>query len=241
MKMQSSVVLLVLVAAASVECHKFRFGNCKNYAPVSNFEPGRMNGTWYVIRKVATTSTCMSVIYNNTQDYLEMREIRTPTSVTPFNIILTNIGKLTTKGNNPAVMNLKWENVVSNVLKTTYTVVDTDYDNYAIDAECQSLFFARRESATILSRTPTMSDAQIEELLQKLVAQGFDRSSLSAVDQSNCFEPQQVDYNIVVDEDGVRAGLRDEDDVSIVDITNEQELAEYINKTENEVQQQNGN
>ncbi|XP_047496988.1 apolipoprotein D-like [Penaeus chinensis] len=235
MKMQSSVVFLVLVAAASVECHKFRFGNCKNYSPVANFESGRMNGTWYVIKKVATTSTCMSVIYNNTNSYLEMREIRTPTSITPFNIILTNIGKLTQKGSNSAVMNLKWENVVSNVLKTTYTVVDTDYDSYAIDAECQSLFFARRESATILSRTPTMSDELLEELEQKLVNEGFVKSSLNTVDQTNCFDPQQVDYNIVVDEDGVRAGLRDEDDNSIVDIRNEQELSEYINKTENEL------
>lgn len=72
-----------------------------------------MNGTWYVIKKVATTSTCMSVIYNNTANYMEMREIRTPASITPFNIILTNIGKLTQKGNNPAVMNLKWESKCS--------------------------------------------------------------------------------------------------------------------------------
>ncbi|XP_027230074.1 apolipoprotein D [Penaeus vannamei] len=230
MKMQSSVVFLVLVAAASIEGHKFKFGNCKDYSPVANFQPGKMNGTWYVIKKVATTSTCMSVIYNNTANYMEMREIRTPASITPFNIILTNIGKLTQKGNNPAVMNLKWENVISNVLKTTYTVVDTDYTSYAIDAECQSLYFARRESATILSRTPTMDPELVKELEKKLVNEGIDTKSLNPIDQSNCFEPQEVDYNIVVDEDGVRAGLKDEDDVSIVDIRNEEQLAEYINK-----------
>merc|ERR1719402_336024 len=98
----------------------------------------------------------MSVVYNNTADYLELQEIRTPLTATPLNIIVTNVGKLTQKGSNPAIRNLKWENVFSRFLKTTYTVVDTDYDTYAIDAECQSLFFARRVSATILSRTKTM-------------------------------------------------------------------------------------
>merc|ERR1712168_1395927 len=179
---------------------------------MKDLDANRMAGTWYVIKKVATTSTCMSAVY----------------TATPLKIVLTNVGELSVAGSEPSVMRLKWDNFASNALRTTYTIVDTDYDNYAIDAECQSLYVARRVSATILSRTKTLDPAVLQEAEQRLVAEGFELSSLSTVDHSNCFEPSEVDYSLIYDKDGVRAGLQDDDGNSLVEIQSEADAQAYL-------------
>lgn len=51
---------------------------------------------------------------------------------------------------------------------STYLVVDTDYENYAVDIECQQFAqIINRRSATILSRTREMDPAKLDEVSTK--------------------------------------------------------------------------
>lgn len=50
------------------------------------------------------------------------------------------------------------------IVSTSYTIVDTDYDTYAVDVECQSWWVVRRVSATILARNKTLPADLIQEV-----------------------------------------------------------------------------
>lgn len=54
--------------------------------------------------------------------------------------------------------------------KADYTVLDTDYDTYAVVYECQKVAsFLHRKSTAILSRKPTLS----QEIISKVRVKGF--------------------------------------------------------------------
>lgn len=73
----------------------------------------------------------------------------------------------------------------------------TDYDTYAGIFTCQKLAFAHRQSATILSRTRTLDQSQVDKIRQRLSVYGVDPYDLSIVSQSGCPTGNNtVDINI---------------------------------------------
>lgn len=73
----------------------------------------------------------------------------------------------------------------------------TDYDTYAGIFTCQKLAFAHRQSATILSRTRSLDQVQVDKIRQRLAQYGVDPFDLSIISQSGC--PQgnnSLDINI---------------------------------------------
>ena len=71
-----------------------------------------------------------------------------------------------------------------------YWVVDTDYDNYSLVWSCADYKVASLEFAWILSRKPTLDDAIVTELKEKLASFDIDISSFVVTDQTNCPQPQ---------------------------------------------------
>jgi len=73
----------------------------------------------------------------------------------------------------------------------------TDYDTYAGIFTCQKLAFAHRQSATILSRTRTLDNTQIDNIRRRLAQYGVDPFDLSIISQSDCpIGNNTVDINI---------------------------------------------
>lgn len=73
----------------------------------------------------------------------------------------------------------------------------TDYDTYAGIFTCQKLAFAHRQSATILSRTRTLDQPQVDKIRQRLSQFGVDPFDLSIISQSGCPNGNNtVDINI---------------------------------------------
>lgn len=62
----------------------------------------------------------------------------------------------------------------------------TDYDTYAGIFTCQKLAFAHRQSATILSRTRTLDQIEVDKIRQRLGQYGVDPFELSIISQTGC-------------------------------------------------------
>ncbi|XP_069193385.1 apolipoprotein D-like [Procambarus clarkii] len=228
-------VLAALVATGAA--HQMMWGSCSTnpFTPFPDFNPQRFNGSWYVIKKLVTSSRCMITTFDLQENStsFKVQELRTPiiVDVTPYKATVTNEGTLKMDRTTPAKMKLDWSgNILDEVINTVYTVVDTDYDTYAVDLECQSWGIFKRVSATILSRTKELPADKIKELESDLTKYKIDLSRLNTIDQGNCFDPSQVDYNFKIDHNGLSMmGLLG--DENLEDIKTLEEAKEYLNIT----------
>uniref|UniRef100_A0A0P4WIU5 Lipocalin/cytosolic fatty-acid binding domain-containing protein n=1 Tax=Scylla olivacea TaxID=85551 RepID=A0A0P4WIU5_SCYOL len=97
-------------------------------------------------------------------------------------------------------------------MKSDYRVIDTDYDNYAIDYECHQVAFIKRRSATILSRQKELDPELIDQLKETLITK-FDvpGERLNTIDQSTCIDTEANDFNVVIDEKGLSSAYQEMD------------------------------
>ncbi|XP_064117847.1 apolipoprotein D-like [Macrobrachium nipponense] len=209
MKLLLAVVVLGAVLQGG-SAHVFKMGSCKPFTPMQNFNPQKFNGTWYVIKKLATSSPCMRMtIITSPSDAITVEETRTPSvsQMLPVDTSVKIIGELTVDPSNKASMKLKWKgNFMNSLYNTNLAILDTDYTSYALDIECQSLkgfSFIRRDSATIYSRNTTLSQAVIDKLEAMLVPYDIDVKRMSPIEQSNCKQPGDNDYNFVLSDKGI--------------------------------------
>ncbi|XP_066975823.1 apolipoprotein D-like [Macrobrachium rosenbergii] len=218
-------LLLAAVILGSVytggSAHQLKWGNCKRFDSIMpNFDPEKFNGTWYVIKKLVTTSPCMMAKFDKKEgNVLTIQEIRTPalTQMGPLDMTVTNVGKLKMGSPEKANMKLEWDgNFMNMFFDTFYAILDTDYVNYALDIECQSMTIFHRLSATIYGRTPTLPQETMKMLEERLRDRGINLNRMSPIDHSKCVPYQNNDYNIKIDEHGL----------SLTDLMNDQEIQE---------------
>ncbi|XP_068200673.1 apolipoprotein D-like [Palaemon carinicauda] len=187
--------------------HQLKWGSCKKTDPMPNFDPEKFSGKWYVIKKLVTTSPCMMAKFGlESEHVLTIQELRTPSlsQMGPLDMTVTNIGQLTMDPRNKASMRLEWDgNFMNSFIDTFYTILDTDYLNYALDIECQSMTVFHRLSATIYSRTASLPDAKIKMLENQLAMYSVDLDRMSPIDHNNCLPLENNDFNIKMDENGL--------------------------------------
>jgi len=220
----------------STAAHQFKFGSCKTPKPVANFDPVKFNGTWFVHKKIATTSSCLAVVFNwdDEKNEFEVQEMRVPAvgSALPVDLTITNVGRLTPVSTNSGTMKLVWEGVVANLLPYKYTVGATDYDNYALDVECQNLMsIAKRVSGSVMTRSQTSpTAAEMKEYETKLGAMpDVSLSKLKSIDQGNCASLDDANYKIKYDKNGVSLMSQSGND-EVVDLSTKDEVKEYVDK-----------
>ncbi|XP_066975408.1 apolipoprotein D-like [Macrobrachium rosenbergii] len=209
MKLLLAVVVLGTILLGG-SAHVFRMGSCKKFTAVQNFDPQKFNGTWYVIKKLATSSPCMRMtVITSPSNELTVEETRTPSvsQMLPVDTSVKIIGELTMDPNDKGNMKLKWKgNFMNSLYSTNFAILDTNYTTYALDIECQSVkgfSFIRRDSATIYSRTPTLAQDVIDMLEAQLVQYDIDVKRMSPIEQGNCKNPGDNDYNFVLSDKGV--------------------------------------
>ena len=71
-------------------------------------------------------------------------------------------------------------------VRAPYWIVDTDYDNYSLVWSCTDIVVLNFDFAWILSRKPTLDDATVEKLKQKLASFGVKTDGFMNTDQTNC-------------------------------------------------------
>ncbi|XP_066975813.1 apolipoprotein D-like [Macrobrachium rosenbergii] len=240
MKLLVAAVVLGLVFGEAA-AHQLKMGSCKKMTPMANFDPKKLVGDWYVIKKMATDSSCMLARFGIESDsVLTVQELRTPslTKMIPLEITVTNVGKLTMDPTQKASMRLKWDgNFLKDIVTTSYAILDTDYTTYALDMECQSFTIFHRLSATIYGRNATIPSETMKMLETKLQQLNVDLTRMSAIDQKNCVPLESNDYNIKIDEKGLSLlGLLQNDEIQKLE--NLDQVKEYA---ENNVQNKTGN
>ncbi|XP_063872939.1 apolipoprotein D-like [Scylla paramamosain] len=208
-------VVVVGVLASTTTAHVMGLGSCRKFDGMKDFDPARFTGTWYVLNKLGTRSDCLSVTYNLTEDGqgFRVKEVRRPpySDIIPLDLVVTNVGSLKSRGAASEFI-ATWENSFLPDMKSDYRVIDTDYDNYAIDYECHQVAFIKRRSATILSRQKELNPELIEQLKETLITK-FDvpGERLNTIDQSTCIDTEANDFNVVIDEKGLSSAYQEMD------------------------------
>nr|WJZ69071.1 apolipoprotein D-like protein 9 [Nilaparvata lugens] len=184
------------------DAHSYHLGSCPVVEPMNNFKMDRLLGKWYVIQKTSTGSRCLTYNFTETSEPHQYKVEQ----VSEHPVL--GLASVDNKYHYTGVINVPHKDVPAKMVvqfplsvagTASYTVFDTDYDSYAGIFTCQKLAFANRQSATLLSRTKTMSANQLEQLRSKLSHFGVDPFELSIIDQAKCEAPDAV--NISIDDD----------------------------------------
>ncbi|KAK3862433.1 hypothetical protein Pcinc_031709 [Petrolisthes cinctipes] len=243
--MAATCVLLLFLTLFIIPAtaHQFKFGSCRDPTPITDFNYERFNGTWYVHRKLSTSSECLAVKFEweSENGKYSVQETRLPllSSATPLDVFVTNVGNLRPLVDGSSAMTLVWEGMLGNLLPYKFTVVETDYDTYALDVECQSLAgFSKRVSATILTRSQTPpTEEQMNEYLAKVATQpDIDMTRLSAIQQVGCASADSATYNVRLDDQGISLmSLSGNEEVkNITTLTQAEEYAKKVQEKEEE-------
>merc|ERR1712014_109091 len=206
--------LLLSAVLVSVQAHEYFPGQCPNFTPMAGFEWSRFaTGVWFVTRKFATKSSCL------TYEFKYTGKLYAPQESTPAKMIVRF----------PL-------NVVGS---SNYIVLDTDYDNYAMVCTCQDmdLFFtyAHRRSCSILQRSSTEDTDTTDRMSQLLDGEIEDAShDFDKIKQEGCEYEKEKVLNIDVDK---ILGLKGDSEVR--DVVNEaaSEL-EFDRKTIEEIREE---
>lgn len=160
----------------------------------------RFLGLWYVIQKTSTGSKCIT--YNYTRGEEPGEYVITQDSdhlilgLTPLKHEYHYTGQLTVpEPSTPGRMEVRFPLNVAG--SASHVIFLTDYDTYAGIFTCQKLGFAHRQSATILSRTRTLDQFEVDKIRQRLSLSGVDPYDLSIISQSGCPQGNNtLDINI---------------------------------------------
>merc|ERR1712234_57811 len=186
--------LLVAVVTVSTRGHEYFPGQCPNFTPMSGFDWDKFStGLWYVTQKFATKSSCLT--YQFKTDDLGFKSIEQVRQL-PYServgldheYIYT--GKLyAPQESSPARMIVRFPlNVVGS---SSYIVLDTDYDSYAMVCTCQDmdLFFtyAHRLSCSIMQRR-SEEDSAITNRMRELLNSQVENAShdFDKIKQEGC-------------------------------------------------------
>jgi len=201
------IVTLSLLHTIIVSGHEYFPGQCPSFTPMSGFSWSQFStGTWYVTQKFATQSTCLT--YEFKTDNLGFKSVEQVrqlpyTDRVPLEHEYVYTGKLyAPQESSPASMIVRFPlNVVGS---SSYIVLDTDYDNYAMVCTCQDmdLFFtyAHRLSCSILQRRPE-EDPAITNKMRELLDNQVENAShdFDKIKHEGCDYNKEKVLNIDVD------------------------------------------
>ncbi|KAI4454552.1 apolipoprotein d [Holotrichia oblita] len=149
-----------------------------------NFFNLQMLGIWYVIRKTATTSTCLVYNFTATAEPNKYHLQQNSHLIIPGKFNYHYSGELTVPDPAvPANMRVKFS---LNLASASYIVIMTDYYNYAAIFTCQSIAFGNRKSVSILSRKRTLDNVILEGIQNKLKSFSLNPKELSIISQEDC-------------------------------------------------------
>ncbi|XP_019876691.2 apolipoprotein D [Aethina tumida] len=200
--------LLLFLAFHAGDFHSYHVGGCPNIEPQRDFDMNKMLGIWYVIQKTSTASSCILYNFTRTDEpgvyQVEETSQHFLLSLTPLKHGYHYRGTLKVLDESiPARMSVKFPLSVAG--SSSFTVFSTDYDTYAGIYSCQSLTFANRQSATILSRTKTLDKMYLDKLRSKLSQSSIDPFDLSIIKQKDCPRNQTEGYNFNINEETISA------------------------------------
>ncbi|XP_018017076.1 apolipoprotein D [Hyalella azteca] len=193
------VLLLTLGSAAG---HKLGIGPCPDVPSMKSFDVNQFFGKWFINEVYANINTCMTLTFAaipNSTTEIKATQGRQLPALDAVNVkhTTTYVGTIITGPQEaPAKMTIKWPLSGAILGRMAYTVIDTDYKNYALTYECRSFLFGRYYSATILTRETLLDPTVMEEVKKKAAEAGLDTSLFKVVSQKTCTAPGEgIDFS----------------------------------------------
>ncbi|XP_050735599.1 apolipoprotein D-like isoform X1 [Eriocheir sinensis] len=214
MKVVAVTVVVVTLVATAVG-HDWGWGNCPSAKAFSSLDVDKFLGLWYVIQQTDTTSSCLTMNYTRVSP-TQLRAAKSRQLLVLDSLSIEHTNSYTAKldipdFDNAGAMRVKWPLNLAG--KADYTVLDTDYDTYAVVYECQKVAsFLHRKSTAILSRTPTLSQDIISKERQLISSKGIPTNDLDSIDHGVCVRREDAGFNINIDEDTIKKMLKDASD-----------------------------
>jgi len=182
-----SVGLLLVAWLSCAHCHTYYLGSCPTVEPMAGFDMDKFLGRWYVVQKFSTASTCWTYDFIKENGTLKIVQSRDHVlfDTVGFDNNYRYTGTLDIPDNNrQAFMRVRFPMSIAG--KADYIAFATDYENYGAIFSCQSVLFGHRRSASILSRTKTLSQMYINKVRSKLESFGVDSHDFSIISQNDC-------------------------------------------------------
>ncbi|KAI5755179.1 hypothetical protein M8J77_014736 [Diaphorina citri] len=200
----TTVCILLLGVAALTQAQVPGFGGCPDFVAMPDFDMSRFLGTWYETERYVNIfeagSRCVKTNYTKAVDgrFLVASEIMN--RFTGVKRVLEGEIKLIVKGTK-SELNVRYPNLPI-PYDTQYTVLDTNYDEYAVVWSCSSLGIVNTQNAWILTREKLPSGTALQKAYGVLDKYKLSRYFFSKTDQNDCYIAEAANENNAVDSDG---------------------------------------
>uniref|UniRef100_A0A8D8PMK5 Apolipoprotein D n=1 Tax=Cacopsylla melanoneura TaxID=428564 RepID=A0A8D8PMK5_9HEMI len=198
----STICLMLLGAVALTQAQVPGFGGCPDFVAMPDFDMTKFLGTWYETERYVNIfeagSRCVKTNYTKAVDgrFLVASEIMN--RFTGVKRVLEGEIKLIVKGTK-SELNVRYPNLPI-PYDTQYTVLDTNYDEYAVVWACSSLGIVNTQNAWILTREKLPSGTSLQKAYGVLDKYKLSRYFFSKTDQNDCHIAEAAnDANNAVD------------------------------------------
>jgi len=188
-----AVMFALLALSQSALGHTLAFRRCPSVRGVQDFDVEKFAGKWFVIEVYSVVNSCITLEYEPQEEgKVKISQGRQLTAVDALGVDHTTnyVGRATYGSATPSQMVIEWPSL-GFLGEMSHVVVATS-GNYssALTFECQDVVgLLSRVSAAILSRTPTLDTATLEQYKQAAKDAGIPSTgNFKAVDQQQCLQ-----------------------------------------------------
>jgi len=200
--MMYHILLVALFFLQATESHKMGFGTCPTPKGKDGFDFKSFTGAWYVVHKVKTSVSClMDAFYIESSGqfmYNEQSLTKNPEAVLKLEADI-NVAS----GGGDGQYTIVYSRFVPDA---SLTILDTDYENWAVIYKCQQWPLVNRKSGSIMVRNLNFDNADtLERAFTILEAASIERADLRTINHQDCVDPK--DANFVFNVDGIKVGI----------------------------------
>jgi apolipoprotein D and lipocalin family protein len=181
------LALLVCALVGTCAANTYRMGGCPRVSVMKNIDFEKFLGDWYVIQRFNPMATCTKLtIEKGPEDQYFVNETSRPFG---FNLNFHNQYLKARKLNflrNDTNSIFRLQRNFAHFSLSTFGIVDTDYENYAVVWGCDPVLFGSVQNVDILSRDPKASKDTIKKAKDAMKEMNVDIYPLDNVDQTRC-------------------------------------------------------
>ncbi|KAF6214078.1 hypothetical protein GE061_011809 [Apolygus lucorum] len=186
LKMELLHLAVVLIFVSSSSAQIPYLGDCPTLSPMENFNISRFMGIWYEAERYFQIyqmgGRCVSLEYlQDGDDYV--KTISRQKSLVSGTYSETVLRAIRVEKGHASGMFFSYPYFPMDL---PYTILDTDYKDFAVAWSCNSLRFANIRNAWILTRERHPSVGVMENAYSVLDLNGISRAFFYRTDQNNC-------------------------------------------------------
>ncbi|XP_046981306.1 apolipoprotein D-like [Schistocerca americana] len=188
------LLLLVLMDAPGAAAQRLGFGRCPSHRGMRDFDIKKFEGKWYEVERsfylYEIISSCTSIYFSPKPSGNVKVAIKTVNRLTGS--MSTSLGSANPLYEGSATLNYRVNTRLPSAVARMmpgvglYTILHTDYDNYAILWSCSDLAVMHADLVWVLGRKKELPVEVRAQVYNKLVELGIDTERLTLSRQRNC-------------------------------------------------------